>query len=102
MWRMFRNRLLLNRIIVGTRDAETKKKLSVISPIPYFQVAVNMFRSEESALLNERTFSGKSGVSAFNRTNVKFDDRSWNKCGTCDCSAHFTSRQEYTYLILYT
>jgi hypothetical protein len=44
---MFRNLLL--RIIVGTREAETKKKLSVISPFPYIQVAVNMFRSEESA-----------------------------------------------------
>jgi hypothetical protein len=83
MWRMFQNLLL--RIIVGTRDAETKKKLSVISLFPYFQVAVNMFRSDKSALSNERTLSGISGVAAFNPTNDKFDDRSRNKCG---CSAH--------------
>jgi hypothetical protein len=79
MLRMFRNLLL--RIIVGTRDAETKKKLSFISSFPYFQIAVNMFCSEESALSNERTLSRKSGVAAFHPTNDKFDDRSSNKCG---------------------
>jgi hypothetical protein len=60
---VFRNLLL--RFIVGTRHENMKKKLSVISPFPYLQVAVNMFRSEESAYSNERTFSGQSGVAAF-------------------------------------
>jgi hypothetical protein len=60
---VFRNLLL--RFIVGTRHEEMKKKLSVISPSPYLQVAVNMFRSEISAYSDERTFSGQSNVAAF-------------------------------------
>jgi hypothetical protein len=60
---VFQNLLL--RFIVGTRHENMKKKLSVISPFPYLQVAVNRFRSEESAYSNERTFSGQSGVAAF-------------------------------------
>jgi hypothetical protein len=45
---------LVTRIIAGTRDAETKKKLLAISPFPSLQVAVNICRSEESARANER------------------------------------------------
>jgi hypothetical protein len=48
---------LLLRFIVGTRHEEMKMKLSVISPFPYLQVAVNMFRSEESAYSNERNLA---------------------------------------------
>jgi hypothetical protein len=67
---LFRNLLL--RFIVGTRHEKMKKKLSVISPFSYLQVAVNMFRSEESANPNERTFSGQSGEAAFHPMTASF------------------------------
>ncbi|XP_046438430.1 uncharacterized protein LOC124189960 [Daphnia pulex] len=79
---------LVTRIIAGTRDAETKKKLLAISPFPCLQVAVNICRSEESARANERTLSGQSGVAAIHPKNGKVDNRSSNECGACGRSAH--------------
>ncbi|KAK4024871.1 hypothetical protein OUZ56_010366 [Daphnia magna] len=54
---------LVTRIIAGTRDAETKKKLLAMSPFPALQSTINICRSEESARANQRSLSGHSGIS---------------------------------------
>jgi hypothetical protein len=79
---------LVTRIIAGTRDAETKKKLLAISPFPSLQVAVNTCRSEESARANERTLSRQSGVAAILNKNNKPDHHSSKECSACGRPAH--------------
>ena len=75
---------LVTRIIAGTRDSETKKKLLAISPFPSLQATVNICRSEESARANERTLSGQSGVAAITTRQFQPDRRSSKgECGAC-------------------
>ncbi len=80
---------LVTRIIAGTRDSETKKKLCAISPFPSLQATVNICRSEESARANERTLSGQSGVAAITKRQFQPDRRSSKgECGACGRTSH--------------
>jgi hypothetical protein len=80
---------LITRIIAGTRDTETKKKLLTISPFPSLQDTVNICRSQESAQANERILSGHLGVAAILTKHGQSDRRaSKSECEACGRASH--------------
>lgn len=79
---------MVTRIIAGTRDTATKKKLLAISPFPPLQLTVNLCRSEELARANERTLSGQSGVSAVHTRHGQAERHLGGERGACGRSAH--------------
>jgi hypothetical protein len=81
---------LVTRIIAGTRDAETKKKLLAMSPFPFLQSAVKICRSEESAGANERSLSGHSGISLIQNKRNRTERPYANECKSCGHAAHST------------
>lgn len=73
---------LVTRIIAGTRDSETKKKLLAISPFPSLQDTVNICHSEESARANgahpQRTIgSGSYNNKAISTRSSLIQRRMW-------------------------
>ena len=81
---------LVTRIIAGTRDAETKKKLLAMSPFPALQPTINICRSEESARANERSLSGHSGISSIQTKRNRTERPHANECKSCGHAAHPT------------
>ena len=75
----FDNRLV-TRIIAGTRDAETKKKLLAMSPFPLLQTTINICRSDESARANEGSLSNQAGISAIQKKSSRMDRPYANEC----------------------
>jgi hypothetical protein len=77
---------LVTRIIAGTRDTDTKKKLLAMSPFPSLQAAINVCRSEEAARANERSLSGQSGISAIQNKQSRPEHhqaKDTKECGAC-------------------
>jgi uncharacterized membrane protein YgcG len=85
----FDNRLV-TRIIAGTRDAETKKKLLAMSPFPLLQTTINICRSDESARANEGSLSNQAGISAIQKKSSRMDRPYANECKSCGHPAHLT------------
>ena len=81
---------LVTRIIAGTIDAETKKKLLAMSPFPALQPTINICRSEESARANERSLSGHSGISSIQTKRNRTERPHANECKSCGHAAHPT------------
>ena len=80
---------LATRIMVGIRDAETKKKLLAISPFPGTHEVATICRCEEAASENERTLSGQASVSAVKmRKDWAPSNRPQHRCKACGRTAH--------------